>query len=214
MLEATLKWGETSSAVFRHHVPLHTIRSTKGFFADRTEPTHVNSSRAKCRLTKRQNVAHLYSFSGHKIYCFPPPPPPPLHFYCFPSTTATTFQLFSSTTIITTFLLFSCSIRCNAVLVHCLLSNINMKGFSKVTIKWHEHFDLEFLLLLRNSFMLITISLVLQFLRNLPYNNFLTALLPYCVCIEVFFMFLLAGVFDSLRCRGLFFFFQFPVSQH
>ena len=38
-----LNWGdhETSIAVFRHHVPLHTILSTKGFFADRTEPTHV-----------------------------------------------------------------------------------------------------------------------------------------------------------------------------
>ena len=42
--------GETSIAVFRHHVPLHIIFSTKGFFADRTEPTHVNSSGAKCRL--------------------------------------------------------------------------------------------------------------------------------------------------------------------
>ena len=47
-----LKWGETSIAVFRHHVPLHIIFSTKGFFADRTEPTHVNSSGAKCRLRK------------------------------------------------------------------------------------------------------------------------------------------------------------------
>ena len=107
----------------------------------------------------------------------------------------------------------SCSIRCNAVLVHCFLSNINMYGFSRA-LKWHEHFDMEFLLLLRNSFMLITTSLVFQFLRNSAYNNFLTILLPYCVCIEVLFMFLLAGVFDSSRCRGLFFFFQFPVSQH
>ena len=107
----------------------------------------------------------------------------------------------------------SCSIRCNAVLVHCFLSNINMYRFSRA-LKWHEHFDMEFLLLLRNSFMLITTSLVFQFLRNSAYNNFLTILLPYCVCIEVLFMFLLAGVLDSLRCRGLFFFFQFPVSQH
>ena len=78
----------------------------------------------------------------------------------------------------------------------------------------HEHFDLEFLLLLRNFFMLITTSLVFQFSRNPAYNNFLTILPPYCVCIEVLSMFLLAGVLDSLRCRGLFFFFQFPVSQH
>ena len=48
-----LKWGETSIAVFRHHVSLHIIFSTEGFFADRTEPTHVNSSGAKCRLRKR-----------------------------------------------------------------------------------------------------------------------------------------------------------------
>ena len=73
---------------------------------------------------------------------------------------------------------------------------------------------MEFLLFLRNSFMLITISLVLQLLPNSAYNNFLTVLLQYCVCFEIFFMFLLAGVFDSSRCRGLFFFFQFPVSQH
>ena len=73
---------------------------------------------------------------------------------------------------------------------------------------------MEFLLLLRNSFMLMTISLVLQFLRNPAYNNFLSVLLLYCACIEVLFMFLLAGVFDSSRCQGLFFFFQFPVSQH
>ena len=73
---------------------------------------------------------------------------------------------------------------------------------------------MEFLLFLRNSFMLITISLVLQFLPNSAYNNFLTVLLQYCVCIEIFLMYLLAGVFDSSRCRGLLFFFQFPVSQH
>ena len=107
----------------------------------------------------------------------------------------------------------SCSIRCNSVLAHCFLSNINMYGFSRA-LEWHEHFDMEFLSLLRNFFMLITTSLVFQFLRNSACNNFLTILLPYCVCIEVFFMFFLAGVLDSLRCRGLFFFFQFPVSQH
>ena len=131
-----LKWGETGIAVFRQHVPLHTIFSSKGFFADRAEPTHVNSSGAKCRLRKRQNFAHLYRFSGHKIlllsspkttttttttfllfyfapppphfYCFPPPPLP-LHFCCFPSTTTTTTFIVSSTTTTTatTFLLFS-----------------------------------------------------------------------------------------------------------
>ena len=74
--------GETSIAVFRHHVPLHIIFSTKGFFADRTEPTRVNSSGAECRLRKRRNVEHLYRFSGHKI---------PM----FSSTTTTTSLLFS-----------------------------------------------------------------------------------------------------------------------
>ena len=85
-------------------LPLHTVLSTKGFFADRTEPTHVNSSGAECRLRKRKNVEHLYRFSGHKILLFSlhhhhnhisivfSPPPPP-HFYCFLSTTATTFLL-------------------------------------------------------------------------------------------------------------------------
>ena len=120
-----LKWGETSLAVFRLHVPLHNIFSTKGFLANGTEPTHVNSSGAECRLRKRKNVEHLYRFSGHKIplfssstttatiaivfpplppppphfHCFLPPPPPPPHFHCFPSTTATTAT--------TTLLLFS-----------------------------------------------------------------------------------------------------------
>ena len=104
-----MKSGETSIAVFRHHVPLHTILSTKRFFTDRTEQSHVNSSGAECRLRKRKNVEHLYRFSGHKILLFSlhhhhnhisivfSPPPPP-HFYCFPSTTtttATTFLLFS-----------------------------------------------------------------------------------------------------------------------
>ena len=68
--------------MFRHHLPLHTILSTKGFFADRTEPTRVNSSGAECRLRKRRNVEHLYRFSGHKI---------PM----FSSTTTTTSLLFS-----------------------------------------------------------------------------------------------------------------------
>ena len=94
--------------MFRHHLPLHTILSTKGFFEDRTEPTRVNSSGAECRLRKRKNVEHLYRFSGHKFpmfsstttatfllfslhhhhhhisIAFPPPPPSPSHFYCFP----------------------------------------------------------------------------------------------------------------------------------
>ena len=94
--------------MFRHHLPLHTILSSKGFLADRTEPIRVNSSGAECKLRKRKNVEHLYRFSGHKIpmfsstttatfllfslhhhhhhisIVFPPPPPSPPHFYCFP----------------------------------------------------------------------------------------------------------------------------------
>ena len=42
-----LKWGETSIVVFRHHVPLHIIFSTKGFFTNGTEPTQVNFSGAR-----------------------------------------------------------------------------------------------------------------------------------------------------------------------
>ena len=72
-----LKSGETSIAVFRHHVPLHTILSTKRFFTDRTEQSHVNSSGAECRLRKRKNVEHLYRFTSIKFQCFLPPPPPP-----------------------------------------------------------------------------------------------------------------------------------------
>ena len=123
-----LKWGKTSLAVCRHQVPLHTIFSTKGFLANGTEPTHINSSGAECRLRKRKYVEHLHRISGHKIILFSssttppyrhhhisivfPPPPPPPHLYWFPSTSTTTgtitFPLFSSTTSATTiFLLFS-----------------------------------------------------------------------------------------------------------
>ena len=63
--------------MFRHHVPLHTILSTKRFFTDRTEQSHVNSSGAECRLRKRKNVEHLYRFTSIKFQCFLPPPPPP-----------------------------------------------------------------------------------------------------------------------------------------
>ena len=93
---------------------LHAILSTKRFFANGTEPTHVNSSGAECRLRKRQNVALLYRFAGQKILLFSSstttttattfllfslhhhrhhisiifsPPPPPPHFYCFPPPT-------------------------------------------------------------------------------------------------------------------------------
>ena len=83
-----LKWGKTSLAVCRHQVPLHTIFSTKGFLANGTEPTHINSSGAECRLRKRKNVEHLHRISGHKIILF---------------SSSTT----STTTATTTFLLFS-----------------------------------------------------------------------------------------------------------
>ena len=53
--------------MFRHHVPLHAILSTKRFVANGTERTHVKSSEAECRLKKRQNVAALYRFEGHKV---------------------------------------------------------------------------------------------------------------------------------------------------
>ena len=103
-----LKWGETNIAVFRHHVPLHAILYTKWFFANGTEPTHVNSSGAECidwencsmlRIDIVLKAIKFYSFPPPpppQFYCFPPPPPP--HFYCFSSTTtttATTFLLFS-----------------------------------------------------------------------------------------------------------------------
>ena len=127
-----LKWGETSFAVFRHHMPLHDVISTERFFANWREPTHVNFSGAECRPRKRYNVAHLYRFT----------PPPSLfhhhhhhhhhisivfflhhHHYISivfffhhhhheisifsPPTTTTTFLSFSSSTTSTTFLLFS-----------------------------------------------------------------------------------------------------------
>ena len=37
-----LKWGETCIAVFRHHVPLHAILSTKGF--SQTEENQLMST--------------------------------------------------------------------------------------------------------------------------------------------------------------------------
>ena len=49
----TYKWQVLQHCGVRHHLPLHTILSTKGFFAKRTEPTHVNSSGAECRLRNR-----------------------------------------------------------------------------------------------------------------------------------------------------------------
>ena len=95
-----LKWGETNIAVFRHHVPLHAILYTKWFFANGTEPTHVNSSGAECidwencsmlRIDIVLKAIKFYSFPPPPpllppphFYCFPPPPPPPLQFYCFP----------------------------------------------------------------------------------------------------------------------------------
>ena len=54
-----LKWGETSISLFRYHRPLRAILSTKQFFANGTEPSHVNSLGAECRLRKRLNVACL-----------------------------------------------------------------------------------------------------------------------------------------------------------
>ena len=84
----------------RHQVPLHTIFSTKGFLANGTEPTHINSSGAECRLRKRKYVEHLHRISGHKIILFSssttPPLPPPPHFYCFPSSTTTATSLLIS----------------------------------------------------------------------------------------------------------------------
>ena len=72
---------------------------TKGFFADRTEPTEL--------------LHHHHRHHMSIIFPPPPPAPPPPHVYCLPSTTtstaATTFLLFSSTTtttVTTTFLLF------------------------------------------------------------------------------------------------------------
>ena len=64
---------------------------------EQTEPTHGNSSGAKCRLKISENVAHLYRFSVHKIlsfslllllsllisFIFPPPPQPPPHSIVF-----------------------------------------------------------------------------------------------------------------------------------
>ena len=72
-------------------MPLHIIFSTKRFVANRTEPTHVNSTGAECRLRKGRMFCIYIGLASHDIplltpppqfYCFPPPPP---HFYCFHS---------------------------------------------------------------------------------------------------------------------------------
>ena len=99
-------------------MPLHTIFSTKGLYADRTEPTRVNSSEAKSRPRKGRMLRIYIAFQAIKFYCFPPPRPPPSHFNCFTSTTTSLlfffpppphFYCFPSTTTTTgtTFLLFS-----------------------------------------------------------------------------------------------------------
>ena len=93
-----LKWGETSLAVFRHHVPLHTIFSTKGFW--QTDLSQLTSTPREQNLDwERGRMLRIFiGFQVIKFHCFlPAPPPPPPHFHCFPSTTTTptTFLLFS-----------------------------------------------------------------------------------------------------------------------
>ena len=105
-----LKWGETSIAVFRHHVPLHIIFSTKAFFADTTEPTQEqNGDWEYVRMLRIYTGFHCFPSSSSFLLLsllliiisivFPPPPP---HFYCFPSSSSsssypstTRFTLFS-----------------------------------------------------------------------------------------------------------------------
>ena len=74
-----LKWGETSIVVFRHHVPLHAILSTKWFFTNGTEPTQEQN----VDWEKRRMLLIYIGLKALKFYSFPPPPLPP-HFHCFP----------------------------------------------------------------------------------------------------------------------------------
>ena len=88
-----LKWCETSLAVFRHHVPSHTIFSTKGFW--QTDLSQLTSTPREQNLDwERGRMLRIFIvFQVIKFHCFLPAPPPPPHFYCFPFTT-TTFLLF------------------------------------------------------------------------------------------------------------------------
>ena len=92
-----LKWGETSLAVFRHHVPLHTIFSTKGFW--QTDLSQLTSTPREQNLDwERGRMLRIFiGFQVIKFHCFLPAAAPPPHFHCFPSTTTTptTFLLFS-----------------------------------------------------------------------------------------------------------------------
>ena len=98
----------TNTAVFRHHVPLHTIYSIKDF--SQTEQNQLMSTPQEQNVDcERGRMLRIYiGFQAIKILLFSPhhhhhhisivfPPPPPPHFYCFLSTTTTasTFLLFS-----------------------------------------------------------------------------------------------------------------------
>ena len=106
----TMHWAQNGVTVFITHVPLYTIFPRKTFFTDRTGPTHVNSMKAKLKLTK-SGMLHIYTDCAtnttccfhHKSFVSPPPPP---QFFCFHghhhhhnsfgflSTTTTTILLF------------------------------------------------------------------------------------------------------------------------
>ena len=91
-----LRWGETSIAAFRHHVPLHIIFSNKRFFANGEQNRLMSTPQEQNVDREKRRMWRIYiKFSGHKIPLFsllllliyivlPSPPPPPLpHFYCF-----------------------------------------------------------------------------------------------------------------------------------
>ena len=54
------EWSETQRPIVHiKDMSLHVIFSTKGFFAEGTEPTHVNSVETSHELKKTSNVSHL-----------------------------------------------------------------------------------------------------------------------------------------------------------
>ena len=54
-----MKGAETSIGMFGNQVPLHIIFSTKRFVSEGTEPSHVNSTGAKCRLRKSMRKGRM-----------------------------------------------------------------------------------------------------------------------------------------------------------
>ena len=108
-----LKWGDTSIAVFRHHVPFHTSFRLKDF--SQTEQNQLMSTPQEQNVDwDRGDMLRFYiGFQAIKFYCFPSTTTTFLLFFSSTTTTTATttifycFPLTTTTATTTTFLLFS-----------------------------------------------------------------------------------------------------------